>query len=176
MRTTRSIVSSNCCLLCNFCDWQFTAGDEVDHHLNAVSLLPNAPRLKVHNTETTPTKNTSQDEATLRPPRREIIWSTLGFSDLPLSHIYQNYNDLIFNNDTVQLPRRFGPSLVGYRHACSCEGYIREEITLTPDTFQNAVLIYQQPSANERCGLCGELLWSIEEKVNPNINSWFACF
>lgn len=173
MRTIQSIVSSNLCLLCKFCNYLFAAGDEVDHHPKEGLLLPSAPHLKAHyNSEITPAKKMPQDGATLRPPRRELIWNTLGFSDLPLSHIYQNYNDLIFSNDTVRLPRRFGPRSIEYQHACSCEGYIREEITLTPDAFRNAVLIYRQPSLKERCGLCGELLWNIDkEKVNPKLKS-----
>lgn len=112
-----------------------------------------------------------QLKATERPPRREIIWNDLGLSDLPLSYIYQNYDGLIFNNDNVQLPRHFGTNHIGYQHACNCKGYIREEITLTPDALQNMVLIYQQPSLNERCGMCGALLRKIIEEVNNKLYS-----
>lgn len=107
-----------------------------------------------------------------RPPRREIIWNDFGFSESSLSCICQSYDEVIFDlDDTVQLPRRVGHEIISYyyRRACKCEGYIREEITLTPDAFQNAVLIYQQPAPNERCGVCKELLWKDFEQ-NPSIN------
>lgn len=123
-------------------------------------------QLAVHSNSAVTVRNTPQPEASERPPRREIIWNALGLSELPLSYIHQNYDGLIFKNDRVQLPRRFGTNVIEYQHACNCKGYIREEITLTPDVLRNAVLIYQQPSPNERCGMCGEILCNNLEEVN----------
>lgn len=114
---------------------------------------------------------TSDPKASERPPRREMIWNASGLSDLPLSSICQNYDALVLKNDSVQLPRRFGANFIEYQPACSCKGYIREEITLTPDALQNMVIIYQQPSPNERCSMCGELLCKITEEVNIRLNS-----
>ncbi|KAE9406034.1 hypothetical protein BT96DRAFT_988007 [Gymnopus androsaceus JB14] len=139
------------------CDMYFK-GDEADQHIK--EEFTNSRRLtpQIESTgdpEISSVANTSQ--AAKRPPRREIIWNASGFSKSSLSDISQTYDNVIFN-DSIQLPRRLGRRVIGYRRACSCEGYSREEITFTPDAFRNAVLIYQQPSPNERCGLCGELL------------------
>ncbi|KAE9399004.1 hypothetical protein BT96DRAFT_709380 [Gymnopus androsaceus JB14] len=134
-------------------------GDEADQHMkeeftNSRGL--NSPQMEsTGDPEISPIANMPQ--AAKRPPRREIIWNPFGFSNSSLSYISQNYDSVIFN-DRIQLPRRRGRSVMGYRRACSCEGYTREEITFTPDAFRNVVLIYQQPSPNERCGQCGELL------------------
>ncbi|KAE9399039.1 hypothetical protein BT96DRAFT_710479 [Gymnopus androsaceus JB14] len=130
----------------------YLKGDEADQHIK--EDFTNSRRL------TPQMESTGDPEISLiakRPPRREIIWNAFGFSKSSLSDISQTYENVIFN-DSIQLPRRLGRSVIGYRRACSCEGYSREEITFTPDAFRNAVLIYQQPSPNERCGLCGELL------------------
>lgn len=152
-------------------------GDEADQHLkeeSSADLLKITSQLSAHDDlAVTVTADELQPKGTERPPRREMIWHPLGLSDVPLSDIYQNYDDLIFKNDAVQLPRRFGANLIGYQHACNCklEGYIREEITLTPDVLQNVVLIYQQPSPNERCSMCGELLRNISGEASIKLNS-----
>lgn len=166
MVSSKSVVSYE--FLCGVDSHTLLTGDEADQHLkeeSSTDLMITSP-LAHDDLAVTVTADILQPEVTERPPRREVIWNPLGLSDLPLSDIYHKYNELIFMNDAVQLPRRFGANLTKYQHTCNCKGYVREEITLTPDVLQNAVLIYQQPSPNERCGTCGELLWNISEEVN----------
>ncbi|KAF9062158.1 hypothetical protein BDP27DRAFT_303566 [Rhodocollybia butyracea] len=47
-----------------------------------------------------------------------------------------------------------------------CKGYRREEITLTPDAFRNTVVVYREPSLNERCVLCGRVV-TMDERPFP---------
>ncbi|KAE9410246.1 hypothetical protein BT96DRAFT_1011822 [Gymnopus androsaceus JB14] len=93
--------------------------------------------------------------------RCEIVWNSSGFSGSSLAYICQSYNDLIHaethDNDCLQLPCLSGPEGF-YGHACSLRGYVREEVTLTPDRSRSAVVIFQRPSPGERCRLCGEVL------------------
>ncbi|KAF5356646.1 hypothetical protein D9757_012860 [Collybiopsis confluens] len=86
--------------------------------------------------------------------RREIVWMGLGL-DLPLSNILETYQDIIpepslpdfspvLNElSSIDLPRRSGWRRSSARH--SCASYRREEITFTPDPFQNAVMIFRMP-------------------------------
>ncbi|KAE9406032.1 hypothetical protein BT96DRAFT_295733 [Gymnopus androsaceus JB14] len=104
------------------------------------------------------TENSYLTSAKAKRPRREIIWDCSGFSSSrsSLVCICQSYGSRIHTeNNCLQIPHRFGRSSSKYIHAC--KDYLREEVTLTPDAFRNAVLIYRQPSLHERCGLCGEL-------------------
>ncbi|KAE9406745.1 hypothetical protein BT96DRAFT_206604 [Gymnopus androsaceus JB14] len=104
---------------------------------------------------------TLQNTTGKRPPRREIIWNPTGFHGSSLAYICRTYNDLMIHTeidkDGLQLPFAVGRDSFEYA-LHGCEGYLREELTLTPDAFRNAVLIYQRPSWYERCGLCGVLL------------------
>ncbi|KIK56583.1 hypothetical protein GYMLUDRAFT_247624 [Collybiopsis luxurians FD-317 M1] len=96
--------------------------------------------------------------------RQEIIWMSRDFN-LTLSDMSESYGDLLHlrpppegadNRASIALPRHLGKRLSEVQH--DCRGYCREEITLTPDAFCNKIWIFSNPSINERCGLCGEIV------------------
>ncbi|KAF9064609.1 hypothetical protein BDP27DRAFT_1405269 [Rhodocollybia butyracea] len=102
----------------------------------------------------------SPDSVTLC--RREIIWRSLN-SDLSLSETTKTYRDLLrissLRNEhqhSIAFPRRSGKRRSATLH--KCKGYIREEVTLTPDAFHNSVFVFERPSLNEICVLCGEVV------------------
>ncbi|KAF9065726.1 hypothetical protein BDP27DRAFT_1331686 [Rhodocollybia butyracea] len=82
------------------------------------------------------------------------------------------YGDFLLDDTSPsvpELPRRLGLSstrVPGHK----CKGYRREEITFTPDAFKNTVVVYGEPSLNERCVLCGRVV-TIEESllVSPDV-------
>ena len=39
-----------------------------------------------------------------------------------------------------------------------CPGYLREEITLTPDVSRSAIISHEYPSQSELCSVCGQLV------------------
>ncbi|KAE9406701.1 hypothetical protein BT96DRAFT_1014660 [Gymnopus androsaceus JB14] len=147
--------------------------DEADQHLKNEINNSISPHMEEGNDEIPP--EILQNTIGKRPPRREIIWNPTGFPMLSLAYICQTYNDLMIhteiNKDRLQLPFAVGHD--GFKYALhSCEGYLREELTLTPNAFRNAVLIYQRPSWYERCGLCGELLDAPLETPELAIAQW----
>ncbi|KIK66683.1 hypothetical protein GYMLUDRAFT_257496 [Collybiopsis luxurians FD-317 M1] len=106
-----------------------------------------------------PTPNSHDDEC-----RQEITWRFRNF-DTTLSEMSESYGDLlnlrlpigrVGDSNAIALPRRSGKRRSEVQH--ECRGYRREEITLTPDAFRNQILVFKNPSANERCGVCGEIV------------------
>ncbi|KIK61053.1 hypothetical protein GYMLUDRAFT_243735 [Collybiopsis luxurians FD-317 M1] len=94
--------------------------------------------------------------------RREITWMPLG-STLPLSDISKTYADILqaippptreARQSSMDFPRRLGQRRSAVVH--ECKRYRREEITFTPDAFQNAILVFEKPSLNEICSICGQ--------------------
>ncbi|KAJ3898108.1 hypothetical protein F5879DRAFT_927315 [Lentinula edodes] len=95
--------------------------------------------------------------------RREIIWMTSNLKELSLSEIVQTYGDLLesqihspANNlsglgqpHSIQLSRRSGTRKSATSVLHNCKGYIREEITLTPDAFRNIIVVFKKPTLNE---------------------------
>lgn len=96
--------------------------------------------------------------------RREIVWMSCNF-DTTLSEMSESYGDLLDlrlppgragDSNAIALPQRSGKQRSEVQH--ECRGYRREGITLTPDAFRNQILVFRNPSVNERCGLCGEIV------------------
>ncbi|KAF9065704.1 hypothetical protein BDP27DRAFT_1450093 [Rhodocollybia butyracea] len=103
------------------------------------------------------------DRKSSSQPRRELRWQSLYFN-MPLSDISEVYGDFLLDSafdaspSAIQpLPRRLGISTSGISGR-KCEGYRREEVTLTPDAFRNRVMVYREPSLNEMCVLCGRVV------------------
>ncbi|KAF9065707.1 hypothetical protein BDP27DRAFT_1424578 [Rhodocollybia butyracea] len=86
--------------------------------------------------------------------------------DLPLSDISEVYGDFLLDSpfdassSVPELPRRLGKGITSHK----CKGYCREEVTFTPDAFKNTVVVFREPSLNERCLLCGTVI-TIEESL-----------
>ncbi|KAF9067265.1 hypothetical protein BDP27DRAFT_1449109 [Rhodocollybia butyracea] len=107
--------------------------------------------------------NMDANPASITVCRREIVWRSLN-SDLALSEISKLYRDLLRIHSSldntgqylIDFPRRSGERKSATQHRC--KGYIREEITLTPDAFCNSVSVFEKPSLNEICGMCGEVV------------------
>ncbi|KAJ3877737.1 hypothetical protein F5051DRAFT_490647 [Lentinula edodes] len=84
--------------------------------------------------------------------RREIVW--LPSKLIPLPELSKTYSDLLrsYTQDPTQhsteplkpfpLFHHTGTRKSGTMALHNCEGYVREEIMLTPDAFKNAVLPY----------------------------------
>ncbi|KIK60893.1 hypothetical protein GYMLUDRAFT_261242 [Collybiopsis luxurians FD-317 M1] len=96
--------------------------------------------------------------------RREVNWKSLGL-DMSLANISETYEDILhcilpMKGDDIQLsidlPRRSGQRRSAAVHTCM--GYRREEITFTPDAVQNIILVFEQPSKNEICSQCGQVI------------------
>ncbi|KAF9065712.1 PB1 domain-containing protein [Rhodocollybia butyracea] len=85
---------------------------------------------------------------------------------MPLSDISQVYEDFLLDSPfdmsppVPELPRRLGRGTISHK----CKGYRREEVTFTPDAFENTVVVFREPSLNEKCVLCGTLI-TIEESL-----------
>ncbi|KIK66755.1 hypothetical protein GYMLUDRAFT_37885 [Collybiopsis luxurians FD-317 M1] len=110
--------------------------------------------------------------------RREIIWMSRDF-DMTLSEMSESYGDLLDlrlpsegkgdSKNRIPLPQRSGKRRSEVQHECS--GYRREEITLTPDAFRNEVLVFLNPSVNERCCLCGQIVQlQSSQQFAPSLN------
>ncbi|KIK66687.1 hypothetical protein GYMLUDRAFT_910518 [Collybiopsis luxurians FD-317 M1] len=93
--------------------------------------------------------------------RQEIVWMSRDFN-MNLSEMSESYGDLLHlclhskgsaDSTVIDLPQRSGKRQSEVQH--ECRGYRREEITLTPDAFRNEILVFGNPSVNERCGVCG---------------------
>ncbi|KAF9065730.1 hypothetical protein BDP27DRAFT_1404724 [Rhodocollybia butyracea] len=102
-------------------------------------------------------------------PRRELIWTSLG-CDMRLSDMSEVYEDFLLDSpfDTSSslqpLPHRMGMSRIsGHK----CKGYRREEVTFTPNAFRSVVMVYREPSPNERCVLCGKVVTMDESSSAP---------
>ncbi|KAJ3780368.1 hypothetical protein GGU10DRAFT_437883 [Lentinula aff. detonsa] len=96
--------------------------------------------------------------------RREIVWVALNSAKSTLSEISSTYGDLLaivtIDHGSGQ-PTHYLPQLCGKRRSAvdhQCPGYRREEITFTPDAFKNAIIIFEKPTRNEMCILCGEVV------------------
>ncbi|KAJ4487239.1 hypothetical protein C8J55DRAFT_324741 [Lentinula edodes] len=97
--------------------------------------------------------------------RREIIWRP-STSERRLSYISETYSDLLLSHCSsyldekgqlqilVPLPRRSGRSRLTTLH--KCKGYLREEVTFTPDAYRNAIMVFEKPSQDEVCVICGQ--------------------
>ncbi|KAH7875518.1 uncharacterized protein C8R40DRAFT_1170615 [Lentinula edodes] len=97
--------------------------------------------------------------------RREIIWRP-STSERKLSYISETYSDLLLSHCSsyldengqlqilVPLPRRSGRSRLTTLH--KCKGYLREEVTFTPDAYRNAIMVFEKPSQDEVCVICGQ--------------------
>lgn len=97
--------------------------------------------------------------------RREIIWRP-STSERKLSYISETYSDLLLSHCSsyldengqlqilVPLPRRSGRSRLTILH--KCKGYLREEVTFTPDAYRNAIMVFEKPSQDEVCVICGQ--------------------
>jgi hypothetical protein len=97
------------------------------------------------------------------PCRREIIWRPLNFNDFSLSNIAENYGDMLnlqspSGGQEYSVPRRLGTRKTAAPH--QCQEYLREEITFTPDAFRNAIVLFEKPTVDEICVLCGEVVRS----------------
>ncbi|KIK55326.1 hypothetical protein GYMLUDRAFT_841976 [Collybiopsis luxurians FD-317 M1] len=113
-------------------------------------------------TNTIPPSTSSSNDR--YPYRRELIWMHLN-SDLSLSDIAESYGDFLHTRSppqvgaespaTVSLPCRLGKRKSEVPH--TCHGYGREAVTLTPDAFHNRIVVFNFPSVNERCLLCGKI-------------------
>ncbi|KAJ4476885.1 hypothetical protein C8J55DRAFT_606646 [Lentinula edodes] len=98
--------------------------------------------------------------------RREIVW--LPSKLIPLPELSKTYSDLLrcYTQDPTQrsteplkpfpLFHHTGTRKSGTMALHNCEGYVREEIMLTPDAFKNAVLVFKKPTLGEICVSCGK--------------------
>ncbi|KAJ3873278.1 hypothetical protein F5051DRAFT_456078 [Lentinula edodes] len=117
--------------------------------------------------------------------RREIIWMTSNFKELSLSEIVQTYGDLLEchvcshantlsgleRSDSIQLSRRSGTRRSAASVLHNCKGYIREEITLTPDAFQNIIVVFEKPTLNEVCVVCGEVVKQLDTHIDQHLQN-----
>ncbi|KIK60346.1 hypothetical protein GYMLUDRAFT_604223 [Collybiopsis luxurians FD-317 M1] len=105
--------------------------------------------------------------------RREITWMPLQ-SNLSLSYISENYGDILHTipplerviQPGIDLPRRPGQRRSAVVHECKM--YRREEVTFTPDALQNAILVFEKPSLNEICQICGQVVIRKEVTFTPD--------
>ncbi|KIK56587.1 hypothetical protein GYMLUDRAFT_263535 [Collybiopsis luxurians FD-317 M1] len=138
-------------------------------------IINEAPEVDIHETSGLQSKNGSATQVDFGKKtvqsldstshRQEITWMSRD-SNLTLSEMCQSYGDLLdrlhYSEEqgkptSIPLPRHLGKRWTEVQHDCR-GGYRREEITLTPDAFRNKILIFDNPSINERCDLCGEIL------------------
>ncbi|KAF5392146.1 hypothetical protein D9757_001498 [Collybiopsis confluens] len=88
--------------------------------------------------------------------RRELIWRPFR-TNFTTSLISETYGDLLeFHlpqaGQLIPYRRSRGP---GQEHGHKCKGYFREEVTLTSNAFKNVIIVFEQPTVNETCILCG---------------------
>ncbi|KIK60851.1 hypothetical protein GYMLUDRAFT_596930 [Collybiopsis luxurians FD-317 M1] len=112
--------------------------------------------------------------------RREVSWTSLGLN-MPLFNISETYEDVLRSishldrvpeRSSLDLPRRTGQRKSAAAH--TCQGYRREEITFTPDAVRNAILIFKQPSLNEVCQLCGEVISALVTSEDAVVSGGLA--
>lgn len=99
--------------------------------------------------------------------RREIVWRfSASQANASLACLLESYQDRLESltgnldaYDSISLPQRPG-SLWRNRWGVhtECGGYSRQEITLNPDAFRSAVVIYERPSNKEICFVCGQVV------------------
>ncbi|KIK60864.1 hypothetical protein GYMLUDRAFT_261219 [Collybiopsis luxurians FD-317 M1] len=140
--------------------------DRSDDDLQIESSCGGAGRHKSNSTESSSTRDPSTDDGETIACRREITWTSLGL-DLSLPGISETYEDILHSvlpldraaiQSSIDLPRRSGQRKSGAIHAC--DKYRREEIMFTPDAVRNAIVVFEQPSLNEICSQCGQIVIS----------------
>ncbi|KAK0505367.1 hypothetical protein EDD18DRAFT_334621 [Armillaria luteobubalina] len=104
---------------------------------------------------------TTHDSATIPQksvikPRRELRWQlATGRRDTDVCKISQQYGSFVHLNMSGPPVRRFhSPRQPTTYH--QCEGYRREELNFTHNTFGNKVVVHQMPRVNEVCIVCGK--------------------
>ncbi|KAJ3884581.1 hypothetical protein GG344DRAFT_71228 [Lentinula edodes] len=68
--------------------------------------------------------------------------------------------------DIQELSRRSGTRKSATSVVHNCKGYIREEITLTPDAFRNIIVVFEKPTLNEVCVVCGEVVKQLDTHID----------
>jgi len=108
--------------------------------------------------------NSTRDPKLGRTPRREVWWRlhTIA-SNGSLDSIAQQFEDYIYcflSPSSDSLLRRIKAPTDPYhsRTYYLCPGYLREEITLTPDVSRCAIIFHEYPSQSELCSGCGQLV------------------
>ncbi|KAK7443463.1 hypothetical protein VKT23_015636 [Stygiomarasmius scandens] len=99
--------------------------------------------------------------------RRELSWRRSQRGSKTISSVARQYKDRLRLNaghpygDSLQLRRlRGGPRRRPIRHRC--QGYGREQITLTSNIEDAVLILHSSPSPGEKCLVCGEVV--IEEE------------
>ncbi|PBK95223.1 hypothetical protein ARMGADRAFT_791216 [Armillaria gallica] len=106
----------------------------------------------------------SMNEAKVSQPRREIIWQPLDECTVTLKDISRQFKSVLesrlvasFHLDhrirVTSINRPFGDLWHGFHR---CQGYRREEITLTPMVRNCRVITDTTPNLHELCPICGE--------------------
>lgn len=116
--------------------------------------------------------------------RREFIWSTHHRGRRPtLEQVSQQFGNFLglrgADDPSIPLRRRQGPNPHRFHHKCS--GYTREEITLTSNITDSAIIMHSFPTPRETCLICGEQVSEAELFVCPcgsgeSENMWWTKF
>ncbi|KIK69101.1 hypothetical protein GYMLUDRAFT_636081 [Collybiopsis luxurians FD-317 M1] len=146
------------------------AGDKLDRNDDDILRIEspsseNTKQYKTEPVERSSTQDSSVESAEIESIacRREVSWMSLGL-DLSLPNILETYGNILHFmspmsraiQPSINLPRRPGQRRSATAHRCG--GYRREEIIFTPDAVQNIILVFEQPSLNEICSQCGQVI------------------
>ena len=94
-----------------------------------------------------------------QPPRREVRWVNLGANSQSLesiAHHFQDYIDYFLSSSSSTLRRIRALDDPSAFH--TCPGYLREEITLTSEVSNSAIVSHAFADLGERCSFCGKLV------------------
>jgi len=138
---------------------QGIAGDRIERQRSWFSTwipAPSSPSESPIQTTAVRSSITRVEEPLRVPPRREYVWRSLGRSGMSFAEISRQFSDVL----QTSFPSPSGLPLrrVGGRDAANthhrCRGYTREEITLTTNLIDSAVVTFTTPAPQEICAVC----------------------
>ncbi|KAF5346984.1 hypothetical protein D9758_010101 [Tetrapyrgos nigripes] len=94
-------------------------------------------------------------------PCRELVWITSSRGSTTLDSVARQYTNRLHIhhlNETSLLSRRFQVTRKSFQVRHRCQGYSKEEITLTCSIKNNAIVAHTIPSPGEMCPVCGSVV------------------
>ncbi|KAK7443461.1 hypothetical protein VKT23_015634 [Stygiomarasmius scandens] len=140
--------------------------DEGDPSINEITgLRENGIESSSRTTNSLPSETsqpTAAEPSSSFPPRRELSWKRSQRGSKTISLVARQYKDRLRPNaghpygNSLQLRRLRGGPRRPLIHRC--QGYRKEQITLTSNVADAALILHTSPFPGEQCLVCGEVV------------------